>query len=106
MVPYHRPIPEKKTAGGMSGFLGAWVQAEKMIQIALILPCAAFIGWAAGAGLDHLLHQAWISMAGIVFGIIAGLVSAIKLTVVYSSRADGGNDGGANAGKGNSDTKS
>jgi ATP synthase protein I len=83
LVPYHNPIPEKPGAeksdrSGMSGMLGAWVQAEKMMQIALLLPCAAFIGWLAGYGLDRWLHQSWMRMAGILFGIIAGLVGAIR----------------------------
>ena len=83
MVPYQRPIPDKKTEPGMSGLIGAWVQAEKMIQIALVLPCAALIGWLLGAWLDHMLHQTWIAMAGIIFGIVSGLVGAIRMAVVY-----------------------
>ena len=99
MVPYHRPIPEPKqrgkadgapsddpAQGGVgSGLIGAWVQAEKMIQIALVLPCAGFIGWLPGAWLDRHFHQAWMAIAGVVFGIIAGLVAAIRMAVVYAN---------------------
>jgi len=98
MVPYHRPIPERKqrgkaedasagdpAQGGVGGLIGAWVQAEKMIQIALVLPCAAFIGWLPGAWLDRHFHQAWMAIAGVVFGIIAGLVAAIRMAVVYAN---------------------
>jgi ATP synthase protein I len=91
MVPYHNPIPEKKQQSGMSGMLGAWVQAEKMMQIVLLLPSAAFIGWLAGYGLDHWLHQAWIAMAGIVFGIAAGLVGAVRMAIAYGADSKGGN---------------
>ena len=98
MVPYHRPIPEQKLrskassapsgeqsrSGVGGGMLAAWVQAEKMIQIALVPPCAAFIGWLPGAWLDRHFHQTWMAMAGIVLGIIAGLVAAIRMAMVYA----------------------
>jgi membrane protein DedA with SNARE-associated domain len=90
----------------MSGMLGAWVQAEKMIQIALILPCAGFIGWLLGAWLDHVLHQGWISMAGIVFGILAGLVGAVKLTMVYARGPNAAGSDEDEPKKGKSDTNS
>jgi hypothetical protein len=99
MVPYHRPIPERKqrdkasgassgdpAQGGVGGgMMGAWIQAEKMIQIALVLPCAAFICWLPGVWLDRHFHQTWMAMAGIVFGIIAGLVAAIRMAMVYAN---------------------
>jgi ATP synthase protein I len=106
MVPYHRPIPEKKTESGMPGIIGAWVQAEKMIQMALVLPCAAFIGWAIGAWLDHLLHQTWIAMAGIVFGIISGLVTVVRMVMVHTSESEQVSKNGNGAKKGNSGTTS
>ena len=98
---YHRPIPERKRRGkasdgveppqeegwfaGGSGIFNAWVQAEKFIQIALVLPCAAFIGWLIGYGLDRWLNQTWIGMIGIVVGIIAGLVGVIRMAMVYAA---------------------
>ena len=75
--------------GATSGLIGSWIQAEKMIQIALMLPCAGFIGWAIGAGLDRWLHQTWISMAGIVLGIIAGLVGAIQMAIASAAGPKG-----------------
>jgi F0F1-type ATP synthase assembly protein I len=99
MVPYHRPIPDRKQRGGADGassddsaqgglgggMIGAWIQAEKMIQIALVLPCAGFIGWLPGFWLDRRFHQTWMAMAGIVFGIIAGLFAAIRMAIVYAN---------------------
>jgi F0F1-type ATP synthase assembly protein I len=98
MVPYHNPIPDRKQRDkngtgepGRNGFAGgmmsAWVQAEKMMQIAMMLPCAGFIGWLAGYGLDRWLHQAWIGMAGAVFGVIAGLVGAVRMAMAYSGNS-------------------
>ena len=70
-MPYNRPIPDSKPdpkqGGKDAGLFSAWIQAEKLMQIALVLPCAAFIGWLIGAWLDHRLHQSWIAIAGIVF---------------------------------------
>lgn len=78
------------------------VQAEKMIQVAMLLPCAAFIGWLAGAGLDRLFHQKWMTTAGVVFGILAGLVGAVRLTIAMAggqSTPKGGADGPGGEGK-------
>ncbi len=96
MVPYQRPIPERqrrgRTAsaqrpeGGMgASMLTAWIQAEKMVQIAMMLPSAGFIGWLAGYGLDRWLDKTWIATAGAVFGIIAGLVGAIRMAMMYAN---------------------
>jgi F0F1-type ATP synthase assembly protein I len=78
-LPYHRPIPGAKQTGKPAGIIGAWIQAEKLMQIALVLPCSVFIGWLAGAWLDHRLHQSWIAIAGLVFGGISGMVYVVRL---------------------------
>jgi ATP synthase protein I len=119
-VPYNKPIPEKKQQdgapgmlstqqskrepGGGSGLMGAWIQAEKMVQVALVLPCAGFIGWVAGIGLDRLLHQTWISIAGAVFGIVAGLIGVIRMAIVFTSASGAGGKNGNGAGRGDSNT--
>lgn len=105
-MPYLRPNPEKKNESGMSGLVGAWVQAEKMIQIALVLPCAALIGWLLGAWLDHALHQKWIATAGILFGIVAGLVGAIQMAVAFNAEPRGQRRNGGSDDKGSSDKTS
>jgi uncharacterized membrane protein YfcA len=85
-MPFNRPIPKSKQRPEPSSNLAAIVQAEKLIQIALVLPCAAFIGWVAGAWLDTRLHQSWLSMAGIVVGIVSGLVGAVRMAIVLASK--------------------
>ena len=85
-MPFNKPIPDSESRSGESSNLAALVQAEKLIQVALILPCAAFIGWVAGAWLDSRLHQSWISMAGIVLGIVSGLVGAVRMAIVLASK--------------------
>jgi uncharacterized membrane protein YfcA len=91
-MPYNRPIPDpkrdlrpdSKQSGKDPGLLSAWIQAEKLMQIALVLPCAAFIGWLIGAWLDHRLHQSWIAIAGIVFGGVSGLVYSIRVALAVN----------------------
>lgn len=81
---FNRPIPEsnrrpepRKDTGG----LATLVQAEKLMQIAILLPSAAFIGWLLGAWADKGFHQQWIGLAGMVFGGISGLVYVVRLVM-------------------------
>jgi ATP synthase protein I len=92
-MPYHRPIPDSNPRKRGSALVDSMVQAEKMIQIALLLPCAAFIGWLGGAWLDHVFHQTWITTAGVVFGILAGLVGAVRLTIAMAGGQSTPKDG-------------
>jgi ATP synthase protein I len=70
----------------MSTGVDAIVQAEKLLQIALMLPCAAVVGWLIGAWADKHFHQTWIAIAGIVFGAVSGLVVVIRMALT-SERA-------------------
>ncbi len=87
-MPYHKPIPEEHTGRKDSGGLATLVQAEKLMQIAILLPSAAFIGWLIGAWLDRTLHTHWIAAFGIVFGGISGLVYVVRLVLTASAEAD------------------
>lgn len=88
-MPYHRPIPDPAPHRKASSGLDTLVQAEKLMQIAILLPSAAFVGWLLGAWADRALHQTWISLAGMVFGGISGLVYVVRL--VMSTSTDNGN---------------
>jgi hypothetical protein len=100
-MPFNRPIPDSKSSRKISSGIETLVQAEKLMQIAILLPSSAFIGWLAGAWLDNRLHQAWIGIAGIIFGGISGLVYVVRL--VIATAGDSGN--GSKAGKGNPDVE-
>ena len=90
---YNKPIPDDgpKRAGSHkdNGGLATLVQAEKMMQIALLLPSAAFVGWLIGAWLDLKLHTTWIAAAGIIFGGISGLVYVIRMVLASGSKKNG-----------------
>jgi F0F1-type ATP synthase assembly protein I len=80
-MPYNRPIPDSAPQRKGSAGLETLVQAEKLMQIAILLPSAAFIGWLLGAWADRAFHQSWSVIAGIVFGGISGLVYVIRLVM-------------------------
>jgi ATP synthase protein I len=82
---FNRPIPDRKQEPKNSGGAGSLVQAEKLIQIAVLLPSAALVGWLGGAWLDGKLHQTWIGLVGILVGGIAGLIYVIRLVTTSGS---------------------
>lgn len=100
-MPYNRPIPDPAPRRKTSSGVETLVQAEKLMQIAILLPSAAIVGWLLGAWADKVLHQAWIGLAGMVFGGISGLVYVVRL--VMSTSVDSGN--GNHSPKGNTANK-
>jgi hypothetical protein len=84
-MPFNHPIPEHKPRTKLSTGIGALVEAEKLMQIAILLPSAAFIGWLAGAWADSRLHQHWIGIVGVIFVGISGLVYVVRLAVASAS---------------------
>jgi ATP synthase protein I len=96
---FNRPIPNSTPRGKLSSGIGAIAEAEKLMQIALLLPSAAVIGWLIGAWLDHKLHQSWIAIAGIVFGCISGLVYVIRMAMAAERDSRTGSSGDEETGK-------
>jgi len=80
-MPWHSPIPDSNPRKKGPALMGSIVEAEKLIQIALVLPSAALIGWAGGAWLDGRFHQRWIAIVGLTLGSISGLLSAYRLAL-------------------------
>lgn len=102
-MPFNPPIPEPKGRGKASGLVGAVVQAEKMVQIALILPCAAFIGWLIGDWMAARLHRPWMVALGVAFGGVAGLFYVIRMALAALNEpvktGKGKKDGDGSAGR-------
>ncbi|MGA9671028.1 MAG: hypothetical protein WBQ94_17595 [Terracidiphilus sp.] len=92
MVPFNRPIPESKSNSKNFSATKSLVEAEKLIQIAILLPSSAFIGWLGGAWLGGRLHQSWMGLAGILFGGISGLVYVVRLVMARTSGAGSSGD--------------
>jgi F0F1-type ATP synthase assembly protein I len=100
-MPFNRPIPNSKPPSQLKSGVDAWVQAEKLMQIALVLPSAVVTGWLGGAWLDSRLHQTWIVLVGVLLGSIAGLTSAIRMAMAAGAnpktenKAGNGNESGS-----------
>jgi F0F1-type ATP synthase assembly protein I len=62
-----------------------WVQAGRMSQVAFVLPAATVVGWLLGTAMDHWFDTSWISLVGLVLGIVAGFVDLIR-TVISNSK--------------------
>lgn len=74
--------PDPKARGGKPGGMAdGIIRAERMMQIAFILPAAVLVGWLAGVGLDKWLHQHWIYLVGIILGCAAGFVQIFRLVL-------------------------
>ena len=69
--------PDRKTFA--SNARDTLIKADHMLQIAFMLPAAAFVGWAGGALLDMWLHQHWIYIPGMMLGIAAGFVQIFRM---------------------------
>ncbi len=75
-----------KDGGGLSSL----VQAEKLMQIAFVLPCAALIGYGIGWWIDHRFGTHWGAIAGLIFGLISGMVSVIRMALSADNAPRGG----------------
>jgi ATP synthase protein I len=73
-----RNLGPSRGKAAIGGGLNTLVQAEKLLQIAFILPAALLIGWGGGVLLDRWLHQHWIYIVGLIFGAIAGMVELVR----------------------------
>jgi F0F1-type ATP synthase assembly protein I len=74
-VPEHRKNTEENGPRGESWY----VLAARYSHLAFVLPCAVFVGWLIGAGLDHWLHTRWIVIPGVIFGMVVGMMEIIRV---------------------------
>jgi ATP synthase protein I len=80
--PDSNPQGRSKSSSGFSSL----VEAEKLMQVAFVLPTALVICWAGGWWLAGRTHQKWIEIAGIIFGCIVGLVYVIQLAIAVEKK--------------------
>lgn len=73
-----QPNPDEKKPPQRSENMKLIIRAERLTQIAFVMPAAVLIGWGIGALLDKWLHQNWIYIVGLVLGSAAGLVEAVR----------------------------
>jgi uncharacterized membrane protein YfcA len=103
---FNRFKSPNKSPAGVSGGIAGLVEAEKLMQIAFVMPAAVLIGWAAGWWLGNHLHHKWIEIAGVVFGCVSGLVYVIQMAVLAEKNTSMGDEAQDGTGKGTPDRKS
>ena len=89
-------LPRKRKNGSVE----ALIKAEKLTQIAFILPVSVLVGWLLGALADRLLHQHWIFVAGLILGAVAGFVQLFRMIAEPSLLAGAAPDSSAPKGPG------
>jgi F0F1-type ATP synthase assembly protein I len=88
-VAFNNPKPRASSTGKPDrGGMDTLIRAEKMTQIAFILPAAVLVGWLVGAGLDKWLHTSWIYIVGILLGVAAGFVQIFRLVGAAGASID------------------
>jgi ATP synthase protein I len=97
-MPFNPPIPNSKPRPKSKSAFASLVEAERMMQVALLLPCSAGVGWLIGAWLDKVLHQTWIGLAGILFGGISGIVYVVRMVIERGSGSKAGPKSGSGTG--------
>lgn len=85
-MPFNRPIPKTPQRSRFASGLASLAEAERMIQVSVLLPSSAFVGWLLGAGLDKLFHQTWITLVGILFGGISGIVYVVRMVITAGAK--------------------
>jgi F0F1-type ATP synthase assembly protein I len=51
----------------------------KYMNLALLLPISAFVGYLLGYGIDALFHTGWIRYVFLVLGVVAGFVETFRV---------------------------
>jgi uncharacterized membrane protein YfcA len=95
-----RQNPDEKEGGGLSSGFSSLVEAEKLIQVAFVLPSALVVCWFLGWWLAGLTHQKWLEIAGIIFGCVVGLVYVIQMAIAVEKRTSMGDESQIETGKG------
>lgn len=57
-------------------------------EIGFILPAAVLVGYLIGTVLDHWLRTTWIVIVGVIFGVIAGFISMIRMALRSEDEKD------------------
>jgi F0F1-type ATP synthase assembly protein I len=89
-MPFHSPIRNQSKPAKSPSSAASLVQAEKLMQIAVLLPASACVGWLIGGWADKRFHQSWIGLFGILLGGILGLVYVIRLVMTNQSTPGSG----------------
>lgn len=76
---------DRQLSGDEDSKKNGWAQFAKYSEIAFIFPAATVVGLFVGIALDHWLHTTWLSIAGLLIGILAGFVQLVRLGISSKS---------------------
>lgn len=63
------------------------VMAVRYSHIAFALPAGAFVGWLIGGALTRWTGREWMTMAGLILGIVAGFYELIRAVLKISKES-------------------
>ena len=66
----------------------ALVSAARYSEIGFVIPASVFLGYGLGKLLDYWLHTHWLSIAGVIFGAVAGFAQMIRMALALSQDKD------------------
>ncbi len=98
--------PNEKDRDGLSSGFKSLVEAERLMQVAFVLPSALVICWFLGWWLASHTHQKWLETAGIIFGCIVGLVYVVQMAFAVEKRTRTDDESPSKQGKERPDSKS
>jgi F0F1-type ATP synthase assembly protein I len=64
------------------------VAVVRYSEIGFILPAAVLLGYLIGTAIDHWLHSKWGVITGVLFGVIAGFISMIRMALRSDDEKD------------------
>ncbi len=76
---FTRPNPKGESEKKRSETTSLMMEAEKLIQIAVLLPCSTIAGWLLGAWLGRVFHQGWMGVTGLLVGGVLGILYVVRL---------------------------
>jgi hypothetical protein len=104
-MPFHKAIPKKEGQDGSPSGLMALVEAEKLMQVAFVLPSAVLICWAGGWWLASVTHLKWLEIAGVMFGCVTGLFYTIQTAIAAEKKVVAADKTEASSGKGSTNSE-
>jgi F0F1-type ATP synthase assembly protein I len=57
-------------------------------EIGFILPASVLLGYLVGTAIDHWLHAKWAVIAGVIFGVVVGFISMIRMALRSEDEKD------------------
>jgi uncharacterized membrane protein YfcA len=80
-------ISQQKKASSLASGVKTYADAERLLQLAFVLPSAVVIGWLGGSWAAERWHQRWMMLAGVLFGCVSGLYYVVQQAIAAERAA-------------------